>query len=359
MDASERNFSKKEVNRSGHFLASNSIDSTDELTLEKHLEIFNYWRGIHSYVMNIIYMNLKRRIYNNPELKDIRNAIIAQRLKRTPSILSKLNRFEKMQLSRMQDIAGVRIIVKKISDIYKIRDNINKKFPHKICSEKNYVNNPKPDGYRCLHIIFEIKGITKQKYNGLNVELQIRTELQHQWATAVEIIGLYKNTSYKSGLGDEETREFLCICSNLFARAENTPIDKRYHGKTEDELCLMLKKLNERLNILDYLRGLIVAVNRQDQISRKRNSKTCLILLKLDEKVLSLKNFTKEEDTQIAYTELEKEITKEKKNWDVVLISVNDMKKLKNAYPNYYLDSRRFVQTVQSFIDRVSNHSKP
>ena len=121
----------------------------------------------------------------------------------------------------------------------------------------------------------------------------------------------------------------------------------------------MLKKLNERLNILDYLRGLIVAVNRQDQISRKRNSKTCLILLKLDEKVLSLKNFTNEEDTQIAYTELEKEITKEKKNWDVVLISVNDMKKLKNAYPNYYLDSRRFVQTVQSFIDRVSNHSKP
>ena len=350
MDTSNRNFSKKEVNRSGNFLASTDINHIDEPTLEKNLEIFNDWRGLHSYVMNIIYMNPKRRITN----LDIKNAIIAQRLKRTPSILSKLNRFKSMQLSRMQDIAGVRIIVKKISDIYKVRDDISNKFPHKICHEKNYINDPKPDGYRCLHIIFEMKGITKQKYNGLNVELQIRTELQHQWATAVEIIGLYKNTSYKSGLGDEGTREFLCICSNLFARTENTPIDTRYHGKTEYELCLMLKKLNDDLNILDYLRGLTVAVNRQNQILSKRNSKTCLILLKLDEKVISLRNFTNEEDTKREYAKLEKEITKEKKNWDVVLISVNDMKKLKNAYPNYYLDSRRFVQTVQSFIDKAS-----
>ena len=119
--------------------------------------------------------------------------------RRKVNIVVDVNRFKSMQLSRMQDIAGVRIIVKKIPDIYKVRDDINNKFPHKICYEKNYINEPKTDGYRCLHIIFEMKGITKQKYNGLNVELQIRTELQHQWATAVEIIGLYKNTSYKSG----------------------------------------------------------------------------------------------------------------------------------------------------------------
>ena len=356
MNTSNRNFSKKEVNRSGNFLAStDDINCIDELTLEKHLEIRNDWRGLHSYVMNIIYMNLKRRITN----LDIKNAIIAQRLKRTPSILSKLNRFKSMQLSRMQDIAGVRIIVKKISDIYKVRDNINNKFPHKICYEKNYINEPKPDGYRCLHIIFEMRGITKQKFNGLNVELQIRTELQHQWATAVEIIGLYKNTSYKSGLGDEGTREFLCICSSLFARTEGTPIDKRYYGKTEQELCLMLKKLNDDLNILNYLRGLIVAVNRQNQTPSTKNSKTCLILLKLDKKVLSLRNFTNEEDTEKAYAELEKEIARDKKNWDVVLISVNDMKKLKNAYPNYYLDSRKFVQTIQSFIDKANKQESP
>lgn len=350
MKTSNRNFSKKEVNRSGTFLAHTDIDNIDEPTLEKNLDIFNDWRGLHSYAMNIIYMNLKRRVSK----MDISMPIIAQRLKRTPSILSKLRRFEKMQLSRMQDIAGVRIIVRKISDIYKIRENINNGFPHQICYEKNYINEPKPDGYRCLHTIFEIKGLKNQKYNGLNVELQIRTELQHQWATAVEIIGLYKNTSYKSGLGDKKTREFLCVCSNLFARIENTPIDKNYYGKTEQELCLILKKLNEELKILDYLRGLIVAVNRQNEIPSKGNSKTCLILLKLDEKVLSLKNFTNDEDTKKAYASLEKEITKEKKNWDVVLISVNDMKKLKSAYPNYYLDSRRFVKTIQSFIDKVS-----
>lgn len=74
--------------------------------------------------MNIIYMNLKRRRTN----LDIKNAIVAQRFKPTPSILSKLNRFKNMQASRMQDIVGVRIIVINFSKIYKIMDEINNKF---------------------------------------------------------------------------------------------------------------------------------------------------------------------------------------------------------------------------------------
>ena len=189
-----RNFSKKRVNKSGSYLAHNTINTVNESEFDENLEIFNNWRALHSYPMNIIYMNLNRRI----KKLGIQDAIIVQRLKRSPSILNKLNRFKDMQLSRMQDIGGVRIIVKKISDIYKIRDDINNAFPHKICYEKNYINNPKEDGYRCLHMIFEIKNLNDEKYNGLNIELQIRTELQHQWATAVEILGLYKNVSYKS-----------------------------------------------------------------------------------------------------------------------------------------------------------------
>lgn len=286
---------------------------------------------------------------------DITSVIIAQRLKRAPSILSKLNRFPKMQLSRMQDIAGVRIIVKDIPDIYKVRDNIYKQFPHDIYHEKNYINEPKSDGYRSLHITFKVDNLTKTEFNGLNVELQIRTKLQHQWATAVEIIGLYKKESYKSGLGDDKTREFLCLCSNLFAISENTPIDEKYHNKNKNDLCKDLKKLNEELKVLDYLSGLTVFADKQKQIIKNKKIKFCLILLKLDERRLNVSPFDNIEEAKKSYAILEKEIAKSKKNWDVVLISIDDIKALKKAYPNYYLDSKEFVQSVAGFIKRVAS----
>lgn len=132
MNLHGRKYSKEQINRSGSYLAQKDINLVDEIELDNHWEVFNYWRSLHAYVMNVIYVNLKRRVSK----MDITSVIIAQRLKRAPSILSKLNRFPKMQLSRMQDIAGVRIIVKDIPDIYKVRDNIYKQFPHDICHEK-------------------------------------------------------------------------------------------------------------------------------------------------------------------------------------------------------------------------------
>lgn len=189
----------------------------------------------------------------------------------------------------------------------------------------------------------------------MNVELQIRTKLQHQWATAVEIIGLYKKESYKSGLGDNKTREFLCLCSNLFAISENTPIDEKYHNKNKNDLCKELKKLNEELKVLDYLSGLTVFADKQKQIIKNKKIKFCLILLKLDERRLNVSPFDNIEEAKKSYAILEKEIAKSKKNWDVVLISIDDIKALKKAYPNYYLDSKEFVQSVAGFIKRVAS----
>lgn len=340
-----RKFSNKQINKSGDFLAKNNIYPIDELALDNHLEIFNYWRSLHSYVMNVLYINIKRRVdYLYPS-----KAILAQRLKRAPSILSKLKRFEKMKFSRMQDIAGIRIIVNKTSDIYKMRENIKTKFPHKLCYEKNYINSPKDDGYRCLHMVFETRNLTNPQYNGLNVELQIRTKLQHQWATAVEIIGLHKNTSYKSGLGDEEIREFLCLCSSLLATVEGTPIDQKYHGKSTQDLCKQLKEMDKKIKILDYLKGLTTAINYQNKNLKKGN--IYLILLKLDERKLSLKSFNNPQKAESDYASIEKLIAKENKDWDVVLISLNNINFLKKAYPNYYLDSHEFTKRIENLME--------
>lgn len=212
------------------------------------------------------------------------------------------------------------------------------------------MNTPKPDGYRCLHIVFKTKNLRNSKHNNLNIELQVRTELQHQWATAVEIIGLYKGVSYKSGLGDEDTREFLCICSNLFAIQEGTPIDPRYYDKN---LYEELKKLNEKLNIIDYLKGLTVIIDKNNIKKGENASSLCLILLKLDEKRVSLKTFKTDDEAKNEYAKQEKFIAHRKLNWDTVLVSIDNIEGLKKAYPNYYLDSKKFISICENYIRKA------
>ena len=120
-------------------------------------------------------------------------------------------------------------------------------------------------------------------------------------------------------------------------------------------MCKDLKKLNEELKVLDYLSGLTVFADKQKQIIKNKKIKFCLILLKLDERRLNVSPFDNIEEAKKSYAILEKEIAKSKKNWDVVLISIDDIKALKKAYPNYYLDSKEFVQSVAGFIKRVAS----
>ncbi|MFC2423460.1 MAG: RelA/SpoT domain-containing protein [Fusobacterium polymorphum] len=120
------------------------------------------------------------------------------RLKRMESIINKLQRPNSSKLSRIDDIAGIRIIVNNINEIYKVSkllddllidDNFQLKY------NKDYVELPKKDGYRSLHKIFTFNYENKS----LNFEIQIRTRLQHLWSTTVEIYDLIEYKNLKSG----------------------------------------------------------------------------------------------------------------------------------------------------------------
>lgn len=114
------------------------------------------------------------------------------------SIINKLQRPNSSKLSRIDDIAGIRIIVNNINEIYKVSkllddllidDNFQLKY------NKDYVELPKKDGYRSLHKIFTFNYENKS----LNFEIQIRTRLQHLWSTTVEIYDLIEYKNLKSG----------------------------------------------------------------------------------------------------------------------------------------------------------------
>src|SRR5258708_23776851 len=176
--------SRGKVNRAGEILRAYA-QSTEAVPIEQldewnwAYEVLANWRACHNYPINTFQATLRSR------LKAIdKKATVAQRLKRFPSIVLNLQRFEGMQLARMQDIGGIRAILGTMSKVRRLeRVYCERKFQHDLVSSKDYIAQPKTDGYRSIHLIYRYKNPKEASYNGLLLELQLRTRLQHAWAT--------------------------------------------------------------------------------------------------------------------------------------------------------------------------------
>ena len=109
-----------------------------------------------------------------------------------PTIIDKLKRYPNMKLTTMQDIGGVRAILNSVEDVYSLVSEYreSKRFAHELVDQKDYIQSPRDeDCYRSIHLIYRYRNSQAKNYNGLRIELQIRTRLQHLWATAVETMG--------------------------------------------------------------------------------------------------------------------------------------------------------------------------
>lgn len=357
--------SRKSVTRAGKVLVQHHLEhsspSTTRTTTFNVMEwleaydTFSCWRGLHVYPIQTFVSNARRKV-NSLGLK---KATIARRLKRIPSILSKLERFPHMELGRMQDIGGVRIILPTMKDVKKLHNSYiqsakrKTSFQHSIGTAKDYITNPKDDGYRSLHQVFKFCHRKHPELNGLSIELQIRTELQHSWATAVETLGLILNSSFKTGKGDEKYKLFFRLCSVAFSYKENTPIHPDYLEFSEQEIYRKIKELEDEIQVITKLKGITIASNHITKTTNK-NAEYYLIKLDLKKHILSIVPYTKKQslEAESAYASLEREVS-EGKNWEVVLVSLSDVKDIKKAYPNYFLDTTNFVKTIEHIIRDV------
>ncbi len=124
---------------------------------------------------------------------------VSQRLKRSTTILDKLGREPTMALSRMQDIGGCRAIVPTVTDLRRIQQRLVKNRPPVRVSD--YVTHPRTSGYRAVHVVVV--------YDDRCVEVQLRTQLMHEWAIAVERLGGRMGEDLKSGRGPQEVLDWL------------------------------------------------------------------------------------------------------------------------------------------------------
>lgn len=333
---------KSSVRKAGDKLKDPTFDQSEAL------EVLSKWRALHSYPINTFQATLRGKV----EVLGLKKAIIAQRLKRLPSIISKLQRINGMKLDRMQDIGGVRIVLSSIKDVESLYDNLlqsDRRFGHEPqLPPKNYIQQPKSDGYRCLHQVFKYKSRTYPELDGLYIELQIRTHLQHAWATAVETLGVVEKSSFKTGEGSDEFKTFFKLTSALFSIKEGTPVLDEYSGYSIDELKERTRLLEQKLQVSIKLKGLSVT-NRHIEAATSESADYHLVeLFKVDETWrVSLTPFTKAQlDLAEQMYELREQKTKNNPNFDVVLVSVGSLKQIKKAYPNYFLDTEEFIKQL-------------
>jgi len=112
--------------------------------------------------------------------------IVSGRVKSVQSILEKAQRlnidFSKIK-EEIYDIAGVRITCKYIQDVYKVYELLKTRKDVDIFMVKDYIKNPKPSGYRSLHLIAKYNVETLEGQIPINIEFQIRTHAMHLWAS--------------------------------------------------------------------------------------------------------------------------------------------------------------------------------
>jgi ppGpp synthetase/RelA/SpoT-type nucleotidyltranferase len=161
-------YSKTQINRAGETIVNASPHSPE---YKKALFIVNDWRTCHAYPMNTFQATLRRKVskYKSP--------IVAQRLKRLPTIIDKLSRYPDMSLARMQDIGGVRAVVNSIDEVRAIQAEYEdtSRFTHELYKKNDYITAPKSDGYRGVHLVF--------KYN--NTFNTLGRRLSRQWGHSV------------------------------------------------------------------------------------------------------------------------------------------------------------------------------
>jgi len=340
----ELKYSKKSVRKAGDYLVIDDLNF-DLDNFDQYIESFyvlENWRSSHSYPMQSMLGYFRKKAF---EVEN--NSIIVQRLKRTPSIIAKLRRENGMKLDRMEDIGGCRIVVSNKEKVYDVRDAIvDGRTRNILTRQRDYIKNPKSSGYRGIHLVYKYNG-KKTQYSKHSVELQIRSKVQHSWATAVEVVGTFTGQSLKASQGQDTWLKFFKLASIAFADIENRNLAKNANTNSRLELIRYI----ENLGVLPRLRAFSVSTKHLGS-DHKNHADYFLLTLEIDKSNIQVRRFPAHRlsDATTQYAEREKEF-KDNKYRDVVLVSAESVHGLKKAYPNYFADTLEFSKNLGKILE--------
>ena len=180
-----------------------------------------YMEMMNKYRCAIMEVETKLKVLNTEfSLQYDRNPFesIKSRLKSPVSIMEKLRRkglpineevLEQQIEENLFDVAGLRVICAFQEDIYALSDLLVHQDDIQLLRTKDYIKNPKPNGYRSLHQILEIPVFLKEGKTFVKVEVQFRTIAMDFWASVDHKLRYKKNVT-----NEEEIMEKLRICAD-------------------------------------------------------------------------------------------------------------------------------------------------
>jgi len=177
--------------------------------LEEEVAVLNWWRGTFSPALQATRMGLRSAATTVTRDREASKRVVG-RLKTRDSTVTKLCREPQSNLLKMEDLAGCRVVLDSPEQVYAMVDRLRHapKLDFDVDRDlDDYVEAPRLSGYRAVHV--------HGRRDGRQVEIQLRTRIQHQWAVAVETIGRNLGVDAKHGEGPAELHAYFVMVSEV------------------------------------------------------------------------------------------------------------------------------------------------
>jgi hypothetical protein len=208
-------------------------------------------------------------------------------------------------------------------------------------------NDPKRTAIAVITWCFDFKvKAMKQFSTDRRIEVQIRTWLQHSWATAVEAVGAYRSENMKAGEGDPDWLRLFVLMSAEFAVTEkcaeppNVPI--------RSERVKEIIELDKKLDAAITLENITHVVKYSDNIDPKSNPEFYQINYDRKKRVVDVTPYFNARAGATASDEAEVNADKAQTGITSVLVEADGIENLKAAYPNYFGDVQKFAMQLKS-----------
>ena len=252
-----------------------------------------------------------------------------------------------MKLSRMQDIGGCRAVVDSVEEVEELNvAHVISRMKHRLVRRKNYIGHPKPSGYRGIHLVYKYRSDRNDTYNGLLIEVQLRSKLQHAWATAVETASAFLGQALKSSEGEVDWLRFFALASSVFALREGSPTVPDTPS-AEAGLDEELRDYGSRLGVVERMHQYRALIHQIPGWESDMGGHYFLLVRRPDEGTTYISAYSKRDFHQATEEYSASEASAAHiPGADAVLVSVNSIRALQRAYPNYWLDTNVFLSEL-------------
>ena len=272
----------------------------------------------------------------------------AQRLKRRDTVFEKLISGRSKDASTMHDLGGCRLIFPDTETLKDFRDylDVKSRARHQLLhsrSKYDYIKDPKYTGYRGVHYVYGYSPSSQRNASlkGLKIEVQLRTNVQHAWATAVEIADLVLGARTKFEDGTGTFGQFFRVASEILARCHEGTFSC-LPEVSDLELKEMFWEEEEEHNILDRLDKL------REQGDHTKIRQHTVLAFEHDDS-LEIFGFTK----AVRAVEKEEELLFDPNCSHVVYVRASSPAAIRSSYRNYLTNPEDFVKLMREGLRRL------